>query len=68
MHQFAGNMLELRNDRSEKLLVMSQTARQSLTPEQIHIIERDIHIVSPDINVIETTGGGSARCMIAELF
>ena len=68
MHQFAGNMLELRNDHNGQLLVMSQTARQSLTSEQIKIIEQGIKIVSPDINVIETTGGGSARCMIAELF
>lgn len=68
MYQFAGNMLELRNDRGDKLLIMSQTARRSLTTEQIRMIERDVRIVSPDINTIETTGGGSARCMIAELF
>ncbi|MBQ9637164.1 MAG: amidinotransferase [Prevotella sp.] len=68
MHQFAGNMLELRNESGEKLIIMSRTARQALTQEQTTAIEEDTRIVSPDINAIETTGGGSARCMIAELF
>ena len=68
MHQFAGNMLELRNSTGEKLLVMSQTARQSLTPQQIAMLEQDVHILSPDIHTIETVGGGSARCMLAEIF
>lgn len=67
MHQFAGNMLELRNDRGEKLLVMSATARRSLTSEQVQALEQDVRIVAPDISAIETAGGGSARCMIAEI-
>lgn len=68
MHQFAGNMLEVRNDQGEKLLVMSQTARQSLTTEQVRLLETDVRIVAPDICAIETAGGGSARCMIAEVY
>ena len=68
MNCFAGNMLELRNTEGEKLLVMSKTARQSLTPEQVDLIEQHLRIVAPDIHTIETVGGGSARCMIAELF
>ncbi len=68
MNRFAGNMLELRNSEGEKLLVMSQTALQSLTHEQIALIEDDLRIIAPDIHTIETVGGGSARCMIAELF
>lgn len=67
MHQFAGNMLELHNDRSEQLLVMSQTARQSLTSEQVATLSKYTRIISPDIHTIETAGGGSARCMMAEL-
>ena len=67
MHQFAGNMLELHNDRGEQLLVMSQTARQSLTPEQLATLSKYTRILSPDIHAIETAGGGSARCMLAEL-
>lgn len=68
MHRFAGNMLELHNDRGEKLLVMSTTARRSLSPQQVRTLEQDLHIVTPDIPTIEKAGGGSARCMIAELF
>jgi len=68
MNCFAGNMLELRNTEGEKLLVMSKTARQSLTHEQVDLIEQHLRIVAPDIHTIETVGGGSARCMIAELF
>ena len=68
MHQFAGNMLELRNDRGEKLLIMSLTAKNSLTPQQMALLETDVRIVAPDIDAIETAGGGSARCMIAEIY
>ncbi len=68
MHQFAGNMLELRTAEGRKLLVMSSQAKRSLTPHQIEILEQDVTILSPSIESIETAGGGSARCMIAELF
>ncbi len=68
MHHFAGNMLEVKNDNNEKILVMSQEARLSLNIEQTNLLENDCKIVSPDIHNIENTGGGSARCMIAELF
>lgn len=52
----------------KKLLIMSATAKASLTPEQIKKLEEDVTIVAPDINTIETAGGGSARCMLAEIF
>lgn len=68
MHRFAGNMLELHNDQGEKLLVMSTTARRSLTPQQVLTLEQDLRLVTPDIPAIETAGGGSARCMLAEIF
>lgn len=68
MHRFAGNMLELRNAEGEKLLVMSAIARQSLTTQQVDLLEQDVRIVAPAIPAIETAGGGSARCMIAEEF
>ena len=68
MHLFAGNMLEVHNDHGEKLLVMSQTALRSLTPQQVSLLETDVRIVAPDIPAIETAGGGSARCMIAEIY
>ncbi len=68
MHHFAGNMLELTGADGEQLLVMSATARASLTPSQISELEQSTRIVSPDIHTIEAAGGGSARCMMAELF
>lgn len=68
MRQFAGNMLELRNSEGKKILVMSATAKHSLTSEQLSIFEQDALIVAPDIHTIETAGGGSARCMIAEKY
>ena len=68
MNQFAGNMLELHNDRGEQLLVMSQTAHRSLTATQIATLSKHTRILSPDIHAIEAAGGGSARCMMAEIF
>lgn len=68
MHNFAGNMLQLKGFGEKKYLVMSERAHQSLTPEQIAKIEKYSEILSSNLNVIETCGGGSARCMLAEVF
>ena len=65
---FAGNMLELINDKEESLLVMSKSAENSLNANQKNIITKYSRIISSDINTIEVCGGGSARCMIAEIF
>ena len=66
--QFAGNMLELSNGAGEKFTVMSQSAYDSLNVGQIQQIERYTTIISPAIPTIEKVGGGSVRCMIAEIF
>ncbi|WP_347217077.1 arginine deiminase-related protein [Chryseobacterium sp.] len=68
MQQFAGNMLQVQNKEGEKFLVMSQTAYQSLNPEQVAAIEKYCEIIYSDLNTIEVNGGGSARCMLAEVF
>ncbi len=68
MHQFAGNMLQVLTASDEKLLVMSAAAHKSLTKDQIRKIERHCEILSSDLTTIETCGGGSARCMMAEVF
>ena len=68
MQQFAGNMLQVQNKEGEKFLVMSQTAYQSLTSEQVAAIEKYCEIIYSDLNTIEVNGGGSARCMLAEVF
>ena len=68
MQQFAGNMLQVQNQAGEKFLVMSESAYRSLTAEQISAIEKYCEIIYSDLNTIETNGGGSARCMLAEVF
>lgn len=68
MQQFAGNMLQVQNKEGKKFLVMSQTAYHSLTPEQVAAIEKYCEIIYSDLNTIEVNGGGSARCMLAEVF
>ena len=68
MQQFAGNMLQVQNEAGEKFLVMSESAYRSLTAQQISAIEKYCEIIYSDLNTIETNGGGSARCMLAEVF
>ena len=68
MEKFAGNMLQLKNKEGQSILVMSETAKKSLEPAQIAALEKHCKIVAPNIKTIETNGGGSARCMIAEIF
>jgi len=68
MQNFAGNMLQVQNNSGEKFLVMSQSAYRSLKPEQVFAIEKYCEIIYSDLEVIETNGGGSARCMLAEVF
>lgn len=68
LEHFLGNILELRNNNNEKLLVMSSTAKDSLNSFQYNKLISKYKIISPNIKTIETLGGGSARCMIAELF
>ena len=64
---YAGNMLEVKG-KEHSYLVMSQTAYESLPPQQIEAIERHTQILYSDLSTIEICGGGSARCMLAEVF
>ncbi|MGB5315203.1 MAG: arginine deiminase-related protein [Robiginitalea sp.] len=68
MHAFAGNMLQVAGRDGERLLVMSTSAHKSLTPDQMKRLEKTSRIVSSPLDTIETCGGGSARCMMAEVF
>ena len=68
VHNFAGNMLQVRGANDERFLVMSQAAYASLTPQQIAKIENHCKIISSSLDTIEACGGGSARCMMAEVF
>lgn len=68
MNAFAGNMLQLKNNYGESLLVMSETAFLSLNQTQIKTLEKYCRLIYSTLNTIETNGGGSARCMMAEVF
>lgn len=67
MHEFAGNMLQIKA-KNGPALVMSDHAYHSLLPDQIKTLESFGPIIHPKLDVIETCGGGSARCMMAEIF
>jgi hypothetical protein len=67
MNQFAGNMLQLENERKEKILVMSSAAWNALLPAQMEKLTKYNSILHSSLREIETNGGGSARCMIAEI-
>lgn len=68
MNSFAGNMLELINTDGKRILVMSQTAFDSLNPEQLVFLNNRTNLLPVSIPTIEKIGGGSTRCMIAEVF
>lgn len=68
VNHFAGNMLEVQDTNGNSITVMSQSAYDSLTPQQRATIEKYSKIVSSSLTTIETLGGGSARCMMAEVF
>ena len=64
---FAGNMLELRNNNGERVLAMSQQAYDSLNEEQRATLAANARIVRAPIDNIESSAGGSVRCMLAEV-
>ena len=66
--QFAGNMLQVIGANEKRYLVMSNSAEDSLTKEQRNKFEKHCEILSSSLETIETCGGGSARCMMAEVF
>jgi hypothetical protein len=68
MLSFAGNMLQVRNKQGDRFLVMSSQAYQSLSADQIKLIEEYTQILHSPIPTLEKYGGGSARCMMAEIF
>ena len=68
VNHFAGNMLQLKGVEEASYLVMSQSALKSLRPAQVKLIESHTTILSCPLDTIESCGGGSARCMMAEVF
>jgi hypothetical protein len=67
INHFAGNMLQVHNDKGKRLLVMSSQAYASLSPGQIEQLSAYNRILHSPLTTIETNGGGSARCMMAEI-
>ena len=68
VNNFAGNMLEVVGADERRFLIMSTSAYQSLTKKQIAQLEEHITILHSSLDTIEACGGGSARCMMAEVF
>ena len=68
VNNFAGNMLEVIGTDDRRYLVMSTSAYKSLTKKQIAQLEEHVTILSSNLDTIEACGGGSARCMMAEIF
>jgi len=68
LNSFAGNMLEVAGSNNQSYLVMSASAYQVLTKDQISKLEKHTKILSSSLDTIEACGGGSARCMMAEIF
>jgi hypothetical protein len=65
---YAGNMLQVKNNKEQKYTIISTQAFNSLTAEQKAILEKHSTLLPIDISLIETVGGGSVRCMLAEIF
>ena len=68
MHSFAGNMLQVQNNKGKKFLVMSETAFNSLYDNQREELSAKNNLLPIPIPIIEQTEGGSVRCMMAEIF
>ncbi len=68
VHHFAGNMLQVMGAEDKKYLVMSTAAYKSLTSDQLKKLQSYCEIIHSPLDTIETCGGGSARCMMAEIF
>lgn len=67
MNHFAGNMLQVQNKNKERLLVMSEQAYLSLEKDQVIALEKHCKLIYAPLYTIEKNGGGSARCMLAEI-
>jgi hypothetical protein len=68
VNSFAGNMLQVKAANDKLYLVMSEKAYNSLTKNQIEILKKHTVILTSSLDIIEVCGGGSARCMMAEIF
>ncbi|QNR23880.1 citrulline utilization hydrolase CtlX [Croceimicrobium hydrocarbonivorans] len=68
VQNYCGNMLEVRSEEGRAFLVVSETALKAFDSSQIRQLEKYVELIPVSINTIEKVGGGSARCMMAEIF
>lgn len=68
MLNMGGNMIQVTNKKGEDCVIMSARALKGLREDNRKTIEKNYKIIASDLHMIETIGGGSARCMVAELF
>jgi hypothetical protein len=68
VHRYCGNCLPQTNDLTEPLLVMSTTAFEAFRPDQLRALEQRARILHTPLDAFETLGGGSARCLLGEMF
>lgn len=68
MDRYCGNVLEVRNRQGKKFILMSETARAAFREDQLAVVCREAELLSAPVPCIESVGGGSVRCMVAELF
>jgi len=68
VNNFTGNMLQVIGKNDERYIIMSKSAHESLTKQQINQLKKHGNILSSSLDTIEACGGGSARCMMAEIF
>lgn len=68
VNEFCGNVLQVLNDKNEECVIMSTRAYNGFSPENWSTLEKHYRLVHSDLSTIEHIGGGSARCLIAELY
>jgi hypothetical protein len=68
MGDMCGNMIQVKNQQAELCVIMSDRALMGLTKKHRDILTKEYKILNTDIGTIEKIGGGSARCMVAEIF
>lgn len=68
MKQFCANILEISNTENTNYIIMSEAAEKAFTENQKNILKLNSQLISSPLQIIEYIGGGSARCMIAEIF
>jgi hypothetical protein len=68
IESYCGNVINVKDKDGKTVLLMSQSAQNGFTNKQLQTLKKSYKVISVNINTIETVGGGSARCMVSELY